>query len=596
MKQFFRVALAWLALAGAAHAQQQVGAGQVLGNSGASRAPAQAASVTAILDRALGSTRGAIIQRGASGWVLFGPGATARVPYLSGGTGADPILGAFTLPSSVTSGGVACYTSTTAQGSSALLVANGVLVGGGAGACPSTVTALVGRSSTVLNIDQMTTNGDSNLSISATTRTVVTTTALTAARTWTLPAANALNAGQSLLIMDQAGAINGANTISVVRSGSDTLNGGTSISILSQYAGALLVSDGVSKWTSFSASVSGGVTSVTPGAGLVSSAASACSQSAITSTGTLSAAECTNAQTGTSYAIVDGDRGKLVTASNAAAQAYTIAQAGAASAFQNGWFVDVRNISTNAAGIVTITPTTSTIGGGSTYVLGPGRSARIVSDGTNYLIASTGGVPTLPTVQTFLSGSGTWTSPSANVRWIRVRLIGGGGGGAGSGTGSPGTGGTGGDSTFNTTSCVGGGGTGGNPTTDNAGVGGSSSGGSILNITGGYGGGASAVAQSGGIGGSGYYGGAGAGGRPGAADPGLAGRTNTGGGGGGASTGTNVEAGGGAGGYCETIITSPAASYAYAVGAAGAAGTAGTAGAAGGAGGSGQVVVEEHYN
>ena len=75
---------------------------------------------------------------------------------------------------------------------------------------------------------------------------------------------------------------------------------------------------------------------------------------------------------------------KLVTASNAAAQAYTIAQAGTSSAFQSGWYVDLRNKSTNVAGIVTITPTTSTINGASSLALQPGQSVRIVSDGTNY--------------------------------------------------------------------------------------------------------------------------------------------------------------------------------------------------------------------
>lgn len=133
----------------------------------------------------------------------------------------------------------------------------------------------------------------------------------------------------------------------------------------------------------------GTVTTVTPGAGLVSSVTASCSQSNITVTGTLSKAECVNAQTGTSYAFVDGDRAKLVTAVNAAAQAYSIAQAGAASAFQSGWYVDLKNNSTNVAGIVTVTPATSTINGAATLTLYPGQSVRITSDGTNYQTAFT---------------------------------------------------------------------------------------------------------------------------------------------------------------------------------------------------------------
>jgi hypothetical protein len=43
------------------------------------------------------------------------------------------------------------------------------------------------------------------------------------------------------------------------------------------------------------------------------------------------------------------------------------------------------------------------------------------------------------------------------------------------------------------------------------------------------------------------------------------------------------------------LITSPSATYSYAIGAAGTAGTAGTSGYAGGNGGSGVVIVEEFY-
>lgn len=134
-----------------------------------------------------------------------------------------------------------------------------------------------------------------------------------------------------------------------------------------------------------------GITSLTPGAGLVSGVTTSCAQAAITTTGTLSAAECLNAQTGTTYAIVDGDRGKLITGSNAAAQAYSIAQAGAASAFANGWYTTISN---KGVGTLTITPTTSTINGAASYALFAGQSVRIISDGTNYQIdpGTTGGV------------------------------------------------------------------------------------------------------------------------------------------------------------------------------------------------------------
>lgn len=150
------------------------------------------------------------------------------------------------------------------------------------------------------------------------------------------------------------------------------LNSGTS-------AGATTFWRGDTTWST-------ALTSVTPGNGLTSTLTATAPGSALTTTGTLSAAHLVNAQVGTSYAIADGDRAKLITATNAAAQAYSIAQAGAASAFQAGWFVDIQNNSTNVAGIITVTPTTSTINGAATLKIQPGQYARIVSDGANYQV------------------------------------------------------------------------------------------------------------------------------------------------------------------------------------------------------------------
>jgi hypothetical protein len=100
-----------------------------------------------------------------------------------------------------------------------------------------------------------------------------------------------------------------------------------------------------------------------------------------------------NAQVGTSYAILNKDGGKLITFSNASPVAASIGQAGTGGLFATYWFVDVRNL---GAGTVTITPTTSTIGGSSSLALTTGLSARIISNGTNYIV-------------TALSGSGTGT-------------------------------------------------------------------------------------------------------------------------------------------------------------------------------------------
>jgi hypothetical protein len=90
-----------------------------------------------------------------------------------------------------------------------------------------------------------------------------------------------------------------------------------------------------------------------------------------------------NAQTGTTYAFVASDLGKLVTLANAASVAVSLSQATASGGnFAAGWWVEVEN---RGAGTVTITPTTSTINGGASITLATNSSVKIISDGTNYL-------------------------------------------------------------------------------------------------------------------------------------------------------------------------------------------------------------------
>lgn len=91
-----------------------------------------------------------------------------------------------------------------------------------------------------------------------------------------------------------------------------------------------------------------------------------------------------NAQTGTTYTIAATDNGKTVTFSNAAAVAVTLPQAGTAG-FAAGYHFFAEDLTTST-GLVTVTPTTSTINGASTLAIRPGRGLIIVSDGTNYQI------------------------------------------------------------------------------------------------------------------------------------------------------------------------------------------------------------------
>ena len=87
-----------------------------------------------------------------------------------------------------------------------------------------------------------------------------------------------------------------------------------------------------------------------------------------------------NAQTGTTYTVVEADRGKHVTLSNASTIAVTLPQS-TSSAFVSGWYAVFENI---GAGTVTITPTTSTINGGASIKLGTGEAVLVTADGTNY--------------------------------------------------------------------------------------------------------------------------------------------------------------------------------------------------------------------
>lgn len=214
---------------------------------------------------------------------------------------------------------------------------------------------------------------------------------------------------------------------------------------------------------------------------------------------------------------------------------------------------------------------------------------------TNGTVASWGtsaGTPVAPTIQKFLTGSGTYTTPTSPAPlYIKVIMVGAGGGGCGTG----GAGGNGGNTTFGTTLLAANGGIGG---VSNAAVlGGTASLGTgpigiALQGSNGSAGQNIGVA-AGGNGGTSALGGVGAGGYSMASGSDAV--TNSGSGGGGSGSASAIlasQGGGGAGGYVDAIITSPASTYAYAIGTAG---SAGTGSPAGGLGGSGLILVTEYY-
>lgn len=137
------------------------------------------------------------------------------------------------------------------------------------------------------------------------------------------------------------------------------------------------------------APATGTVTSVATGACLTGGP--------ITTTGTVAGTYVIDARTTTTEAITAASACKLVTFNNGSATAASLVQAtGSAGA---GFSFDVENI---GAGVVTITPTTSTINGSATLTLAQNTGCTITSDGMNYQIsACTAKLPT---------GSGTVTS------------------------------------------------------------------------------------------------------------------------------------------------------------------------------------------
>lgn len=281
--------------------------------------------------KALTAANGGIVYSDADSLEILAPTVTANQMLLSGASGA-PAWSTATHPATTTINQL-LYSSAT-NTIVGLATANGGILNAGATGVPAvTVTPVLGLAGT----------SKGTLGFSGNTSGVVTMQPAAAAGTWTLTLPTTAGASGEFLKTDGAG---------------------------------------VTSWGAVAGS--GTVTSITPGAGTVSSVTASCVLTAITVSGTISAAECVNAQTGTTYTVVDGDRAKIITLTNAASIAVTLPQAGATSAFQNGWFADFQNIS--ASSIVTITPTTSTIGGAATLRLFPGQGARVVSDGTNYFV------------------------------------------------------------------------------------------------------------------------------------------------------------------------------------------------------------------
>lgn len=201
-----------------------------------------------------------------------------------------------------------------------------------------------------------------------------------------------------------------------------------------------------------------------------------------------------------------------------------------------------------------------------------------------------------PQITYLTSGSGDYSTPTGAL-YLEVELRGGGSGGAGSGgfdgSGNPvappqGNSSAAGNTTFGTITAYGGG-----PTNGiNGGAGGAATGGDINEV--GHDGGRARDYYTNQAGADG--GGEGAG-RSRADSEGENARINSGAGGSGAGPGSPRDPGGGGaqGGYARKIISNPAATYSYSVGAGSAGGAAGANGKPGGAGAAGWIKIKAYF-
>ena len=72
---------------------------------------------------------------------------------------------------------------------------------------------------------------------------------MTATRIVTLPLANSVNPGQTLIIEDESGTASNTNALTITASGSDLINGATTVILRTPYGGIRFISDGTSKWS-----------------------------------------------------------------------------------------------------------------------------------------------------------------------------------------------------------------------------------------------------------------------------------------------------------------------------------------------------------
>jgi hypothetical protein len=99
-----------------------------------------------------------------------------------------------------------------------------------------------------LSIDRRVTVDNANYTILATDKVVAQIGTMSAARTFSLPAASTVQAGAEIIVIDESGSVDSTNKIIVQRNGTDTIDGLTSFEILQAYGVLILICDGSNSW------------------------------------------------------------------------------------------------------------------------------------------------------------------------------------------------------------------------------------------------------------------------------------------------------------------------------------------------------------
>lgn len=134
------------------------------------------------------------------------------------------------------------------------ITGGGLLTGGG----NLTANSVINLNPAFVHTNSPAAFANVNYTIQSSDRAVSQVGTMTASRTLTLPAAQSLPAGEAIFIYDLSGTVTNVNTLVITRSGADTINGGTSITIGTAYGGLTLTSDGLNKWHTSTISATSG--------------------------------------------------------------------------------------------------------------------------------------------------------------------------------------------------------------------------------------------------------------------------------------------------------------------------------------------------